>query len=147
MTLPARRDIGSALWSPFRELEELRERMNTFWTHGFAGGMEGIWSPLVDLEETDDAYLVEIELPGVKKDDISVEIEGGELAVHGEVKEKEREGVVRSRMRRTGRFDYRTTLPRGVDADRVQADLSNGVLTLKLPKAEEAKPRRIEISG
>lgn len=147
MTLPARRDIGSMLWNPFRELEELRERMNALWAQGFTGGMEGAWSPLVDVEETEDAYLVEIDLPGVKKDDISVEIEGGELAVHGELKEKEREGVLRSRMRRTGRFDYRTTLPQDVDTDRVHADLSNGVLTLKLPKAEEAKPRRIEISG
>ncbi|GAA1015790.1 heat-shock protein Hsp20 [Streptomyces sp. F-3] len=147
MTLPARRDIGSTLWSPFRELEELRERMNTLWTHGFAGALEDVWSPMVDIEETDDAYLIEIDLPGVKKDDISVEIEGGELAVHGEIKEKERTGVMRSRMRRTGRFDYRTTLPRDIDTDHVQADLSNGVLTLKLPKAEEAKPRRIEISS
>ncbi|MGW3121658.1 Hsp20/alpha crystallin family protein [Streptomyces sp. NPDC001107] len=82
-----------------------------------------------------------------EKDDIAIELNAGELSVHGEITEKERTGVLRHRTRRTGQFDYRVPLPQDTDEEPVSAELADGVLTAKVPKSEKAKPRRIEIAG
>jgi HSP20 family protein len=108
---------------------------------------QDVWSPPVDLEETDDAYLLEAELPGVEPDDVDVELGGSELTISGELKEKERTGVVRRRARRTGRFDYWITLPDQVDADKVEASLVGGVLKVRVPKSERARRRKIELKA
>lgn len=150
MTLPVRREQSRPVWDPFREFQDLYDRMGQLWQSAVPGGgglFGDVWAPLADLEETDDAYLVEVELPGVKKDDITVELNAGELSVHGEIKEKERTGVLRHRTRRTGQFDYRVTLPQDTDDEHVSAELADGVLAVKVPKAQRAKPRRIEITG
>jgi HSP20 family protein len=99
--------------------------------------------------ETPDAYVVDIDLPGVSRDDINVEFDGHELLITGELKEKERTGILRRRTRRIGRFEYRAMLPRdaNVDENAVEATLDEGVLTVRIPKNEAAKPRRIEVSG
>ena len=115
MALPVRRTSAPPeRWDPFRELEEIHTRigqlMESDWP-GRADGGSGIWSPLVDIEETDDAWLVEAELPGVKQEGITVEVSDSELAISGELKERERKGILRRRTRRTGQFDYRVTLP------------------------------------
>jgi HSP20 family molecular chaperone IbpA len=73
------------------------------------------WTPL-DLEETDDAYLAELDLPGVNKHDLTVEMLGGEIRVHGEIKERERTGVLRRQSRQVGVVEHRFTLPGEVDA-------------------------------
>ncbi|MCW2718762.1 Hsp20/alpha crystallin family protein [Pseudonocardia sp.] len=104
-----------------------------------------IWRPAADVEETDDAYLVEIELPGVSPDDVSIEVERNELMVTGEIKQRERVGILRRRARPVGRFEYRVHLPGAVEPDNVRASLSNGVLTVEVPKSENARPRRIPI--
>jgi HSP20 family protein len=150
MALPVRREQSRPVWDPFREFQDLYERMGRLWQSAVpgGGGLAGeAWAPLADLEETDDAYLLEVDLPGVKKDDITVELNAGELVVHGEIKEKERTGVLRHRTRRTGQFDYRVMLPQDTDEEHVSAELTDGVLTVKVPKAEKAKSRRIEITG
>jgi HSP20 family protein len=103
--------------------------------------------PQADIEETDDAWIVEAELPGVNRKDVSVELREGELVINGEIKEKERKGVVRRRTRRTGQFEYRVTLPGQTDPDKIEASLHEGVLTVRVPKAEQAKPRRIEVKA
>lgn len=105
------------------------------------------WSPPADIEETDDAYVVEVELPGVSRKDLALELTGRRLRLHGEVKERERTGFLRWQTRRVGRFDYTLTLPSAIDGDRIKADLANGVLTVRVPKAEDERPRRIEISA
>jgi HSP20 family protein len=105
------------------------------------------WSPLVDIEETEDAWVLEAELPGVRREDVNVEVRDGELAITGELKERERKGVLRRQTRRTGRFDYRVTLPGDVEADKIEASLEHGVLTLRVPKAPQAQPRRIEVKA
>lgn len=110
-------------------------------------GVAGAWAPPADIEDTEDAYLVELELPGVDKDQITIEVSQSELDVHGEIKEKERAGVVRRQARRTGQFDYRMSLPPNSDTEHISADLTNGVLTVRVPKAEKATPRRVEITG
>jgi HSP20 family protein len=107
----------------------------------------GGWRPAADVEETADAYLVELELPGVKQEDLSVQLGGGELAVTGEVKERERKGFLRTRTRRVGRFDYRVSLPADIEEDEVSASLSNGVLTVLVPKTAKSRPRKIEITS
>ena len=103
--------------------------------------------PLADLSETDSTYLVEVEVPGLKRDDISIELVGNELVIHGEYQQSEKVGVLRHRTRRLGQFEYRSTLPTDVDPDQVSADLANGVLTVTVPKTEAAKPRRIQINA
>ena len=154
MTLPAHRGRGSLSgWDPFRELEDLRNRMDRLVQATFSGrdlpeaGAAEAWAPPADVEETEDAYLMELELPGVDKDRITVEVGDGELDVHGEIEERERTGVLRRQTRHVGRFDYRMSLPPDVDTEHITAELTNGVLTLRVPKAEKARPHRIEITG
>ncbi|WP_309064347.1 Hsp20/alpha crystallin family protein [Microbacterium sp.] len=151
MTLPVPRSGGSApeRWDPFREIEDLYTQMGRWMDSTFGrsdASMSG-WSPLADVSETEDAYTVEVELPGVKRDDINIELSGADLIVSGELKEREREGLFRHRTRRTGRFHYRVHLPDAVDADGVKATLDEGVLSVRVPKSEAAKPRRIAIEG
>jgi HSP20 family protein len=135
---------------PLRELEDFRERMRGMLERTFTGLPELVtaaWSPLADVEETDDAFLLEIDLPGVSRQDVTVELEGNELVVSGEIKERERKGVLRRQARPTGRFEYRLALPQKIDPDRIEAGLSDGVLTLRAPKIEQAKRRRIEVKS
>ena len=108
------------------------------------------WSPLVDVSETDDHFVVSAELPGLSAADVSVSVTDGVLSLGGEKKEEHKEGVDGSNRhvveRRYGSFQRAFTLPRGVDAARVSAKFDDGVLTVELPKAEAAKPRTIKIS-
>jgi HSP20 family protein len=104
------------------------------------------WIPPVDIEEEDDAYVLEVELPGVKRDDVHIELVGNELTISGELKERERTGIVRRRTRRVGRFDYRVMLPSQVNADGIQARMKEGVLTVRVPKVEQSR-RRIEVAA
>jgi HSP20 family protein len=108
---------------------------------------DSVWVPLADIEETEDAWVVEAELPGVNKKDINVDVRDSEVVVTGEIKEKERKGLLRRRTRPVGRFEYRVVLPGEVDADAIDASLDDGVLTIRIPKAEKARPRRIEIGS
>ncbi|NKE58381.1 Hsp20/alpha crystallin family protein [Lentzea sp. PSKA42] len=148
MTLPAQRP-GRQLsrWDPFREFEDLYTQMGRLWDRTFNTDTPtaGNWSPLADVCETGDSYVVEIDVPGVKREDISVQLTGNDLVVSGELKETEREGMFRRRTRRTGSFEYRTNLPADVRTDDIDAHLHDGVLTLRIPKAEAAQPRKIEI--
>jgi HSP20 family protein len=104
------------------------------------------WTPPVDIEEQDDAYVLEVELPGVQREDVSIELGGNELMITGELKERERTGIVRRRTRRVGRFDYRVMLPSEVDAESIEAKMNDGVLTVRVPKREQAR-RRIEVAA
>jgi len=147
MTLPVRsrrRDLAG--WDPLRELDELAERVNSLWETGLGGRLDS-WSPLADVEEGEDAYTVEIELPGVQRDDVDVQLVDRVLTVSGEVKEKERTGILHRRTRRVGQFRYTVTLPGDVDAENVNARLHDGVLSIRVPKSAQAKPRRIAISS
>jgi HSP20 family protein len=149
-TRPERGASLPARWDPFRELEEMRDRMDRLFTDVLgSSGSQGpvVWAPPVDLEEADDAWVVEADLPGVKKGDVTVELRDGELAIHGEVKERERTGVLRRRTRRTGEFDYRVMLPGDVDDEHIAAELNDGVLNVRIPKPQRAQPRRIEVKG
>lgn len=142
----APRPARDPFFDPFGDLDEMWSRMVSRF---FAPWGESVWgqhwAPPVDIEETDDAWIFEVDLPGARREDLQVEVRDGELAITGEVKERERTGVLRHRARRTGVFAYRTTLPAGVDADRVRARLDGGVLTVEVPRPDGSKPRRIKI--
>jgi HSP20 family protein len=137
-------------WEPFQELEQLHEQMGrlmeTVWAP-VAGGNGGTWIPLADIEETDDAWVVEAELPSVDRKDINVELRDNELGIRGEIKEKERKGILRRRTRRTGQFEYRVALPGHPTEDAIEADLHGGVLTVRVPKGDRERPRRIDVKA
>jgi HSP20 family protein len=130
-------------WDPFRELADLHERLDRLVDPG--GAAAATWSPPVDIFETDDAWVIEAELPGVDRKDINIELRDNELSISGEIKERKREGILRRKTRRVGEFDLRVTLPGHVDAENVQAEMQDGVLNVRVPKPDAARPRRIEV--
>ena len=97
------------------------------------------------MEERDDAYVVEIELPGVDKRDIDISIFNRRLTITGERKEKERVGIVRRRTRSVGKFTYDIQLPGDVDEDDAGASLADGVLTVRVPKAASERAHRVAV--
>jgi HSP20 family protein len=100
-----------------------------------------------DIEETDDAFIVDIELPGVRREDVNIELRDNELRISGEIKERERKGVLRRKERVVGQFEHLVTLPGEVDPNKVDANLSDGVLTVRVGKAPSSQARRIEVKG
>lgn len=150
MAVPVRRSNGNveeSRWDPLGGLDRLNSQLSSYldsWRQ-LPGLIGGGFTPLADLEETDDAYEVEIELAGVKKEDLDIEIAGRRLTVSGERKEKERVGILRRRERTVGRFRYEVTLPGDVEEEGVVAHLDEGVLTVRVPKPVSERPRRIEI--
>lgn len=106
----------------------------------------GTKGPRADVEEMDDAYLVEIELPGVAKHDVEVQQAGRRLIVTGERNERERVGVLRHRTRVLGKFRYELVLPTEVRDDGVDAALAEGVLTIRVPKRDTDHPHHVPIA-
>ena len=151
--LPARRSGRTpTVVNPSREFEDIYDRMGQLMNFAFgltpAVLADMPWVPLADLSETDDAYVVKAELPGVHKDQVNVQLQDRELVITGEMPESEADdGRRRHSSRRTGRFEFRTYLPGDVNADAVTAQLSDGILTVTVPKSEAVKPRKIEITG
>ncbi len=147
MPLPVRQQPRDpAGWNGFLGLSQLRSQLDSI----LSGWEElqsttGAFTPLADLEETDEAYIAEIELPGVKLEDLSVEVAGRRLTVTGEHKERERVGILRRRTRTVGRFHYEVLLPGEVDEEGVAAALHDGVLTVTVPKPVSERPRRIPV--
>ena len=152
MALPVRRSNGDASTEasrpqPWAQLDWLNRRLGDHldpWRQ-LPSLLGDVFTPLADVEETADAYTVEIELAGVKKDDLDIEIAGRRLSVSGERKERERVGILRRRERVVGRFHYEVVLPGEVEEDGVEAHLDDGVLTVRIPKPASERPRRIEV--
>jgi HSP20 family protein len=146
--------------SPLRRMTSLRDQVDSLFNLAFGhladakqeNGqglqlMEG-WFPPVDVYEDKDNLLVKAELPGLKKEDIQISLDNGNLTLSGERKQEEKHqdaGVYRSE-RWVGRFHRTVSLPCRVDVEKIDASYSEGVLTVTLPKAEDAKPKRIPIS-
>jgi HSP20 family protein len=105
------------------------------------------WTPAVDISEHDDEYLVKVELPGVNKEDVKITLESNILTIRGEKKqEKETKNENYHRVERNyGSFQRSFTLPTVVKSDKIDAVYKDGVLSISLPKAEEAKPKQIEV--
>ena len=140
---PARR-------APFRELA-LPTRFGKLIDELFAdnGGsaFERALAPAIDVSEDDKQYVISAELPGVKKEDVTVELHQGVLTVHGEKKSEREEKKERPRWveRSYGTFTRSLTLPSDAVADRIDAGFADGVLTVTIPKSEAAKPRTVAI--
>jgi HSP20 family protein len=146
MTLPVRRAPSPlSRWAPLHEFEDLYEQMGRLVQSTF-GDTGETWMPAADVSETDEAYVLEIELPGVKREDIDVDVTGNEVVVSGEIKEREKVGLLRRRTRRTGSFEYRATLPGGLETDKVEATLEEGVLTVRVPKSDRSKRRKVKVT-
>ncbi len=148
--LQERRPRDTSEAQPLTEVERLRRMLDqTLGSFGLSSLVtESVgWSPPVDIEEQDNAYVIEAELPGVKKDDVNIELVSNELMITGDIKEREREGILRKRTRRIGRFEYRVRLPEQVDADNVEASLKDGVLSVRVPKREQAERRTIQVKS
>lgn len=151
MALPERRStLPPERWEPLQEIEQVADRMRRLLDETFGRAPSRLveaapWSPFVDVEETEDAYMVEAELPGVRREDVDVELVGNELTISGEINERERVGILRRRTRRTGRFEYRVRLPAHVNGDKIEAHLDKGVLTVRIPKTEREERRKIEV--
>lgn len=140
----ARRGDG---WNLLAEFDRLNQQLSSYLdtVRQLPGILATPFTPAADVEETDDAYLVEVELAGIKKEDLDIEIAGRRLTVSGERKERERVGILRRRERVVGRFRYDVVLPGDVDDADVSADLDDGVLTVRLPKPVRDRRLRIEV--
>lgn len=134
-------------WNPFRTLASLPLEVERFF-EDFGLSSDTVWVPSVDVTETDDAYELKAELPGLKKEDIHVSVEDNVLCLKGE-KKQESESKTKSvhRIERMyGKFERSFRLPNGVKANEIKAKYENGILTVRLPKSEEAKRKEIPVT-
>ena len=139
-------------WDPFDELTTLRNRMDRLvsrMTDDEEQIMQGRWTPTTDVVETNDAIVLKAELPGIKEKDISIQVENGTLMIQGErnFEEKTEEKGYRRIERSYGKFVRTFTLPPNVAVDNIKAVYMDGVLEVTIPKKEEAKPRKIEVTA
>lgn len=137
-------------WEPFGQFNKLHSRLSELFEDTFNQaqvGVNGRWTPPMDILEAKEAYIIRAELPGVKKEDISVELKDGTLTLSGERKpEQLAEGVAyRAVERVNGKFIRTVILPKTVNHEGIRASYTDGVLEIHVPKAEEAKPRQITV--
>jgi HSP20 family protein len=148
-----RRGYPARRWDPlaglpgFDELFDQMSRMLTSALPDVARININSWSPPVDIQETDEDYLIEADLPGVQPDDVSIDLEGKELRIRGQYGGAEEGDGGQQRVRRSGRFDYRITLPGEVRSESCSANLEHGVLRLHLPKASSGARQRIPVQA
>ena len=138
-------------WEPARDMMTLREAMDRLFDDAFTRPLSlsgNGWSvPAVDMYQTDNEIVVKAALPGIKADEVQINITGDVLTLKGEVKQQEdvKEKAYHIHEQRWGMFERTLVLPANVVADKAKADFENGILTITLPKAEEAKPKTINI--
>ena len=139
-------------WSPFDRLTSLRDEIDRLFDLSFPGvtrdaGLFSGWSPSVDVYQDKDHVFVKAELPGMKKEEIDISLQNGMLTISGERKHEEehKEGDSFRSERFFGKFQRSVSLPTDVDTADVKASYKDGILTVTLPKAEEAKPKQIEV--
>jgi HSP20 family protein len=141
-------------WEPVRELNTIQSEMNRLFNTFFdapTGGNGGTlrrWVPAMDLVETDEEFVLRADLPGLSEKDVQIELEDRVLTISGERRaehEERNEGYYRVE-RASGSFSRSLTLPEGIDPDSVKATFDKGVLEVRIPKPEQRKPRRVEIS-
>ncbi|MAT38239.1 MAG: hypothetical protein CL946_01405 [Ectothiorhodospiraceae bacterium] len=137
-------------WNPVKEMVNLQNEINRMF-HDTTPAKEeeyrsATWSPLADVVEDGDTYTIHMDMPGLEKKDIEMNFLENTLAVTGERTAPEREGVTSHRVERIyGKFFRKFRFPHPVDSNKIEAKFNDGVLTITVPKAEEAKPRQIEI--
>jgi len=151
--LPPKTSRGLSPWfsrEPFRTLqEEMDDLISRFSADWNGEPFAGMTAPSVDLSETDEALQIRMDLPGVKPEEIDVEVTGNTIRISGERKEEQEEqGKTFHRVeRRSGSFARALTLPGAVEEDKVEAEYEDGVLNITLPKTEQARTRKIDVKG
>jgi HSP20 family protein len=140
-------------WSASDRWNNLRDELNSFFDMPFWSGVGRTgqlftgWSPALDLYETGDRVVAVVELPGMRKEDIDISLHDGTLTISGERKRESANGETAQRTERyVGTFRRSISLPTRVDAGKVSATYQDGILKVTLPKAEEAKPKQIQVS-
>jgi len=142
-------------WEPLRDLLSLQDRMNRLFDDSMRGmrpGEEGlasaIWSPAVDIYETENEVILKAELPEINQKDIEIQVENNTLILRGERKfEKEAKRENFHRIERAyGNFSRSFTLPNTIDQERIRADYKDGILKVMMPKREEIKPKQIKVA-
>ena len=139
-------------WEPAREIMTLREAMDRLFDDAFTrpfSTTDGGSAPAIDMYQTDDEIVVKASLPGIKSDEVQINITGDVLTLKGEVKHEEetKEKAWHIREQHWGSFQRSVALPTNVVADKAKAEFENGILTITLPKAEEVKPKTITINA
>ncbi len=140
-------------WDPFRDLEALQEDVNRLFQESMAkprreAPAARVWAPPVDVVEDQDKILVKAELPGMKREDIDIELSGDTLTIRGERKfenEEKKDNYVRVE-RTYGRFQRTFTIGVPVKSDEVRAAYRDGILEVSIPKSEETKPKKVDVS-
>lgn len=139
-------------WDPFASMEPLSRTMDRLLEDAFVPmrrrGVLGV-DAAMDMYETDEAVVVKVSVPGVKPEDVEVSVVGDTLTIRGEIKadDKVENGQYLCREMAHGRFARSVSLPGLVQADKATADFQNGILTVEIPKAEEAKPKTIKVKA
>jgi HSP20 family protein len=141
-------------WDPFREMIVMRNTMDRLFDRFFDNEISG-WEQTstlnlaLDVVEKPEEFVVKASLPGVKPEDVDVTFNDNVLTIKGEIssEEEKEDSRYHLRERRYGSFARSLSLPRGINSDAIEAKFSEGVLTLRLPKSEEVKPRRIAIQS
>ena len=141
-------------WDPFRDLMSIQNELNRLFGRTYAGDDAGgstgtAWMPQLDVYETADRFVVKVELAGVEPDDVDLSVEDSTLTVRGERRfyDEVDDDAFHRVERRYGAFARSLTLPQTADAERIEASFDRGVLTIEVPKAEQAKPKKIEIKA
>ncbi|HEY9153388.1 MAG TPA: Hsp20/alpha crystallin family protein [Anaerolineales bacterium] len=139
-------------WEPEREMMTLREAMDRLFDDAFTRPLTltGSWrGPALDMYQTDDDVVVKAALPGMKADDVQINITGDVLSIKGEMKEKNetKEKNYHIREQRWGTFERSVMLPTSVVSDKTKAEFEDGILTITLPKAEEVKPKIVTVKA
>ena len=143
-------NLSLSAFSPLARLSAFQQEVDRLFdlpVSGRPGNDEGSWSPALDLHQDENNFLVRVEVPGMKKEDLALSLHEGLLTISGE-RRHEKANDAKAAMRNErhfGRFERLVTLPAQVDGTRVSASYEDGILTVTLPKAEAAKPRQIEI--
>jgi HSP20 family protein len=132
-------------WSPFDRLSSLRDLLDSAFQLASSAPASG-WAPALDVFEEDDKVTVQVELAGMKKEDFDISLHDDVLTISGERKAESHDGESFRSERFFGSFSRSVTLPSAVKADEVSAKYEDGLLTITLPKAEEAKPKKIQVS-
>ncbi len=140
-------------WDPFRDLMGIQNEINRLFGRTYAGGetagVAGAWMPALDIYEAKDKFVVTVELPGLDPADVDVSVEDSTLIVRGERKfyQEVDEDSFHRVERRYGAFARSLALPQTANAEKIEASFDRGVLTIEVPKAEEAKPKKISIKA
>ena len=142
-----------AAWPSFDRWITLRDDLNTlfelpFWSNfGRQSQLFSGWSPALDLYQNTDDVIALVELPGMRKEDIEISLHNGTLTISGERKSETSDGAAERTERYVGKFRRSINLPTRVDASKVSATYRDGILTVTLPKAEEARPKQIQVDA